>query len=207
MEATVRVVWYVKQAPGFGILMSAKPTNTLQGFCDADWGTCINSRRSITGYMIMFGNSFISWKSKKLPADPRSLTEAEYRSLASTVAEGIWLIGMLRELGIEMKLPVNLYCDCKAALKIASNPVFHERTNHIDIDCHFIRENIQSGLVHTLYLSSVEQAADILTKVLSKLQHDHLVSKLGMKNIFIPPSLKGGIEHMEESGWRAEISK
>uniref|UniRef100_A0A3Q7IIE1 Uncharacterized protein n=1 Tax=Solanum lycopersicum TaxID=4081 RepID=A0A3Q7IIE1_SOLLC len=67
--------------------MSAKPTNTLQGFCDADWGTCINSRRSITGYMIMFGNSFISWKSKKLPADPRSLTEAEYRSLASTVAE------------------------------------------------------------------------------------------------------------------------
>ena len=159
MEATLRVVRSVKQAPGFGILMSAKPTNTLQGFCDADWGSCINSRRSITGYMIMFGNSLISWKSKKQPTVSRSSTEAKYRSLASTVAEVIWLIGMLRELGIDMKLPVKLYCDNKAALQIASNPVFHERTKHIDIDCHFIREKIQSGLVQTLHLSSVEQAS------------------------------------------------
>uniref|UniRef100_A0A3Q7HXW2 Reverse transcriptase Ty1/copia-type domain-containing protein n=1 Tax=Solanum lycopersicum TaxID=4081 RepID=A0A3Q7HXW2_SOLLC len=65
MEAALRVVKYVKQAAGFGILMSAKPTNILQGFCDADWGSCIHSRRSITGYMIMFGNSLIFWKSKK----------------------------------------------------------------------------------------------------------------------------------------------
>ena len=107
---------------------------------------------------------------------------------------------MFRELGIEMKLPVKLYCDSKAALQIASNPVFHERTKHIDIDCHFIREKIQSGLVHTLNLSSIEQHADILTKGVRKLKHDHLVSKLGLKNIFIQPSLKGGIEHMEESG-------
>ena len=104
---------------------------------------------------------------------------------------------MFRELGIELKLPVKLYCDSKAALQIAANFVLHERIKHIDIDYHFIMKKIQSGLVHTLYLSSVEQAADILTKGLSKLQHDHLVSKLGMKNIFIPPSLKGGIEHME----------
>lgn len=80
----------------------------------------------------------------------RSSTAAEYRSLASIVAEVIWLIGMLRELGIEMKLPVKLYCDSKASLQIAANPVFHERTKHIDIDCHFIREKIQSRLVHTL---------------------------------------------------------
>uniref|UniRef100_A0A3Q7G6D1 Reverse transcriptase Ty1/copia-type domain-containing protein n=1 Tax=Solanum lycopersicum TaxID=4081 RepID=A0A3Q7G6D1_SOLLC len=107
MEAALRVVKYVKQAPGFGILMSAKPTNILQGFCDADWGSCINSRRSITGYMIMFGNSLISWKSKKQPTVSRSSAEAEYRSLASTVAEVIWLIGMFRELGVEIELPEN----------------------------------------------------------------------------------------------------
>ena len=98
----------------------------------------------------MFGNSLISWKSKKQPTVSRSSAEAEYRSLASTVAEVIWLIGMFRELGVEIELPVKLHSDSKAALQIAANPVFHERTKHIDIDCHFIREKIQSGLVHTL---------------------------------------------------------
>ena len=100
--------------------------------------------------MIMFGNSLISWKSKKQPTVSRSSAEAEYRSLASTVAEVIWLIGMFRELGVEIELPVNLHCDSKATLQIASNPVFHERTKHIDIDCHFIMVKIQSGLVHIL---------------------------------------------------------
>ena len=80
----------------------------------------------------------------------RSSKEAEYRSLESTLAKVIWLIGMFRDLGIEMKLTMKLYCDSKAALQIAANPVFHERTKHIDIDCHFIREKIQSRLVHTL---------------------------------------------------------
>lgn len=158
MDAALRLVRYLKTAPGLGILMSSTGGNNLQVFCDADWGSCINSRRSITGDLIKYGESLISWRSKKQVTVSRSSAEAEYST---------------------------------SALQIAANPVFHERTKHIDIDCHFIREKIKDGMLITAYLPSLEQPADMLTKALGKGHHTYLMSKLGMKNIFIAPSLKG----------------
>lgn len=108
-------------------------------------------------------------------------------SLATTVAELIWLLGMLKEVDIEFKTPVNIYTDSKAAIQIAANPVYHERTKHIEIDCHFIREKIQQGLIITNYITTKEQPADILTKGLNRIQHEHLNSKLGVLNIFTMP--------------------
>ena len=103
---------------------------------------------------------------------------------------------MFQELGVVTSLPVPVYSDSTSALQIAINPVFHERTKHIDIDCHFIREKIQDGLLITAYLPSSEQPADILTNALGKAPHTYLMSKLGMKNIFIAPSLKGGVKEL-----------
>ena len=123
----------------------------------------------------------------------RSSAEAEYRAMASTVSEVVWIVGLFDELGVKINLPVLLHSDSTSAIQIAANPVFHERTKHIDIDCHFIREKVSKGLVVLQYLCSFEQPADILTKGLSKHQHYHLISKLGMKNIFISSSLKGAI--------------
>ena len=111
--------------------------------------------------------------------------------MASTVAEIVWTAGLFQELGVDISLPVSIHSDSTSALQIAANPVFHERTKHIDIDCHFIREKIKNGMIITAYLSSSEQPADMLTKALGKGHHTYLMSKLGMKNIFIAPSLKG----------------
>lgn len=163
----------------------------MSAFCDADWASYPNTRKSVTGYLVKFGDSLIYWKFKKQSTISRSSAEAEYRSLASTVAQVIWLLGLFKELGVAAHTSIPLYCDSKSAIQIAANPVFHERTKHIDIDCHFIREKIKQGLVRTIYLSSAEQQADILTNGLGKVQHDYMISKLGMKNIFIPPSLRG----------------
>jgi len=114
--------------------------------------------------------------------------------MANAVAEVVWLVGLYKELKVELELPVKLFCDSKAALQIAANPIYHERTKHIEIDCHFIREKIQEGLIQTDHVPSKMQLADILTKSLGRTQHDFLLSKLGVYNLFAPYSLRGSIE-------------
>nr|XP_016440114.1 PREDICTED: uncharacterized mitochondrial protein AtMg00810-like [Nicotiana tabacum] len=190
VDAAIKVIEYIKQSPDLGIIMSADVSSQLTAYCAADWASCPNTRRSITGYLIKFGSSLISWKSKKQTTISRSSAEAEYRSLASTVVEILWVTGLIKELGVHIRKPISLLCDSKSAIQIAANPVFHERIKHIDINCHFIREKVQLGLVHLLHIPSLEQHADILTKSLGATQHHYLLSKLGMKNIFIAPSLR-----------------
>nr|XP_009771568.1 PREDICTED: uncharacterized protein LOC104222088 [Nicotiana sylvestris] len=119
--------------------------------------SCPNSRTSVTGYLVKFGDSLISWKSKKQNTVARSSTESEYRSMALTVSELICLLGVLKKLGIVVSTPIQLFRDSKAAMQIAKNPVFHERTKHIKIDCHFIREKVQEGLIHPVYVPTENQ--------------------------------------------------
>ncbi|WMV41675.1 hypothetical protein MTR67_035060 [Solanum verrucosum] len=121
MEAAIRVVKYIKHAPGLGILMSAEKGAQLKVFCDADWGR-VNSR-SITGYLVQYGTSPISWKSKKQVTVSRSSAEVEYRAMASPTAGVVWLTGLLQELGVELATPVPLFTDSKSALQIVANPV------------------------------------------------------------------------------------
>ena len=90
------------------------------------------------------------------------------------------------EVGIETPVPTKLWCDNQAALHIASNPVFHEQTQHIEIDCHFVREKIQLGLISTGYVKTGEQFCDIFTKALSEDRVNYLCDKLGMINIYAP---------------------
>ena len=111
--------------------------------------------------------------------------------MENVVFEVVWSTTLLNELDGEVITPVIVHSDSKAALQIAANPIFHERTKHIEIDCHFIRQKIQEGLIKTVHVFSKDQLADVLTKGLSRQQHEYLVGKLGMLNIFIPASLRG----------------
>ncbi|GKD37347.1 ribonuclease H-like domain-containing protein [Tanacetum coccineum] len=116
------------------------------------------------GYYVFLNNSLVSWKIKKQNNLSKSSTEAEYRALASVTSEVIWILKILKDLKIENLLPVNLHCDSNSAIKIAANPVFHERTKHLEIDLHFVRENILKGVVKTIKVESANQIADIFTK-------------------------------------------
>ena len=185
---------YIKREPGLGILLSSKSSNKISVYCDADWASCPNTRRSVSGFIIKHGETLLSWKSKTQNVVSRSSAEAEYRSMTNAVSELVWIIALLKELGKEMEQPAMVYSDSKAALQIAANPVFHERTKHIEIDCHFIRQKIQEGVMKTEHVGSKEQLADILTKGLHRLQHECLVSKLGVLNVFTPTSLRGSNE-------------
>lgn len=125
-------------------------------------------------FFIKHGDSLISWKSKKQNTVSHSSAEFEYRSMATVVSELVWLVGLFKELGTEVEVPIDLYCDSKVALQIAANPVYHEMNKHIEIDRHFIREKIQQEMVRTLHIGSNEQLADILTKGLPRTEHEYL---------------------------------
>lgn len=138
----------------------------LNAFADADWAACKDTRRSVTGFCVFLGTSLISWKSKKQPVGSRSSTEAEYRSLALAMCELIWLQQLLKDLYVPMISTPKLFCDNKSAVHLATNHVFHERTKHIEIDCHTVRDQIKAGGLIALHVSSGNQLADILTKPL-----------------------------------------
>ncbi|KAL6323616.1 hypothetical protein AAG906_039210 [Vitis piasezkii] len=186
MEAALRVVRYLKNAPGQGLFFSSNSDFRLRAYCDSDWAGCPITRRSTTGYCVFLGPSLVSWRSKRQKTVSLSSAEAEYRAMTGACCELTWLRYLLRDLGVLHREPSLLYCDNKAALHIAANPVFHERTRHIEMDCHYIRDKIQDGSVATRFVNSAHQLADVLTKALGKEVFTPMIRKLGVQDIHSP---------------------
>ena len=133
----------------------------------------------------------MSWKSKKQPTVSCSSTEAEYRALASAARELQWMCFLLHDLQQHpSRLPV-LYCDLQSDIQSSSNPVFHERTKHLDIDCHLVCEKIQAGVMRLLPVCSHDQAADVFTKALSPRPFTDCLGKLGLVDIHQPQACEG----------------
>ena len=135
---------------------------------------------------MFIGGNLISWKSKKQDVVTKSSTEAEYRAIALATRELIWLKHLLQELRFRKGEQMKLICDNQAALHISSNPIFHEMTKHIEVDCHFIREKIALGYMTTIFVNSNDQLADIFTKSLRGPRTKYICDKLGVFDLYAP---------------------
>ena len=133
---------------------------------------------------MFLGDALISWRSKKQDIVSRCSAKAKYRSMATTTCEVTWLLYLLRDLHVPHQILVLLYCDNQAALHISTNPVFYERSKHIEVDCHIVRNKILDGTIKTFYVSSRTQLADIFTKAHGVESFLRLLAKLGVINIF-----------------------
>ncbi|KAL2228363.1 UNVERIFIED_CONTAM: Retrovirus-related Pol polyprotein from transposon RE1, partial [Sesamum indicum] len=166
-EAALHLIKYLKGTLHRALHFNSNNSFTLEAYCDADWATCKGTRKSLTGYCIFLGGSLISWKTKKQTTVSRSTAEAEYRSMGSTTCELIWIHSLLKDLKVDVQTPIPFYCDNQAVLYITANLVFHERTKHIEIDCHLVRDMYKEGFITPKHIASKEQPANLFTKILT----------------------------------------
>ena len=131
-----------------------------------------------------YGNHLISWKSKKQTVVSRSSAEAEYRAMAQGTCEILWLRSICNELGFMETDLSQLFCDNKSAIMLASDSVLHERSKHIEVDIHFIREKVRSGIIIPSFVPSSEQTADVFTKPVGPSLLQSSIVKLGLIDIF-----------------------
>ncbi|XP_058223052.1 uncharacterized mitochondrial protein AtMg00810-like [Rhododendron vialii] len=167
----------------------------LQAFSDSDWAGDCEDRKSTSGYCVFLGDNLISWSAKKQTTVSRSSTKAEYCSLAHTAAELSWLQMLLHELHISVpSIPV-LWYDNTSALALAINPVFHARSKHIEVDCHYVRDRVAAKALALHYVPTSDQLADVFTKALSIAHFQFLKGKLLV--ISSPIRLRGNDKSIE----------
>ncbi|XP_071681644.1 uncharacterized protein [Lolium perenne] len=165
-SAVKRILRYISSTISHGIHLRRSSSSLLSAFSDADWAGDSDDRRSTGGHAIFYGPNLIAWSARKQATVSRSSTESEYKALANATAELIWVQSLLQELGVPQARPPILWCDSIGATYLSSNPVFHARTKHIEVDHHFVRERVAQKLLHIKFISSKDQLADIFTKPL-----------------------------------------
>ncbi|KAL5540945.1 hypothetical protein UlMin_044921 [Ulmus minor] len=179
-KTTKRILRYIKGTIDFGLLYSFSNDYKLVGYSDSDCGGDIDDRKSTSGFVFFMGDTAFTWMSKKKPIVTLSSCEAEYVAATSCVCHAVWLRNLLKELSMTQEDPTQICVDNKSAIALAKNPVFHDRSKHIDIRYHYIRECIARKDVQVEYVKSQDQIADIFTKPLKFEDFARLRNLLGL---------------------------
>ncbi|XP_048497907.1 uncharacterized mitochondrial protein AtMg00810-like [Beta vulgaris subsp. vulgaris] len=189
MHALKRIVRYLQGTLDHGLHLYPSSTTTLTSYTDADWGGCLDTRRSTLGYCVFLGDNLVSWSAKRQPTLSRSSVEAEYRGVANVVSESCWLHNFLLELHCPIPKATLVYCDNVSAIYLSGNAANHQRTKHIKLDIHFVWEKVARGQVRVLHVPFGHQLADIFTKGLPLVLFKDFLDNLSVRRS--PDSIAG----------------
>jgi hypothetical protein len=164
LTALKRLLCYLRGTVDYGLLLHRSSSAELVVYTNADWAGCPDTRHSTSGYAVFLGSNLVSWSSKRQLVVSRSSAEAEYRAVANGVAEASWLRQLLAELHTSPSRSSLIYCDNVSAVYLSTNPIQHQRTKHVEIDLHFVRDRVAMGEVRVLHVPTTSQFADIFTK-------------------------------------------
>jgi hypothetical protein len=164
LTALKRILCYLHGSLDYDLLLRPSPTSELVVYTDADWAGCPDTRRSTFGYAVFLGANLVSWAAKRQPVVSHSSAEAEYCAVANSVVEASWLRQLLHELHSPFQRTTLVYCDNVSAVYLSTNLVQHQRTKHVEIDLHFVRERVVAGDVRVFSVPTTLQFADIFTK-------------------------------------------
>jgi hypothetical protein len=190
-QAIKRILRYLQHTVSHGLLLHRSSSNDLQAYSDADWAGCPDDRHSTGAYCVFLGSNLVSWSSRKQPTVSRSSTEAEYKAVANTTAELLWIQALLHKLGVRISSPPSLWCDNIGATYMSVNPVFHSRTKHVEIDFHFVRDRVADKSLVVQFVPSSDQLANVLKKPLVSAKFQQLCFKLNVRSS--PLILREGI--------------
>jgi len=181
LAALKRILCYIRGTLHLGLLLRPSSQSELTVYSDADWAGCPDTRKSTSGYAVFLGDNLVSWSSKRQNTISRSSAEAEYRAVANGVAEATWLRQLLIELHAPPRRASLVYYDNISAVYMSSNPIQHQRTKHIEIDLHFVRERVAVGDVRVMHVPTSSQYADIFTKGLPSSVFSEFRSSLNVR--------------------------
>ena len=172
-EDAIRIIRYLQGTKEKKLKFSRNGSLELVGFSDSDWGGNLVDRHSTSGYIFTLGGAAIAWASRKQQSVALSATEAEYIASSAAAQEAIYLQNLLNEIGIVQKKPTIIFQDNKGSIAMARNFMTTQRSKHIEIRYHFIRECIEKEMINVEYLSTQDQLADIFTKAIGRNVLDH----------------------------------
>ena len=176
-----RILRYLKGTTEMGIFYKKGGGSTdVVAYSDSDFAGDLDDQRSTSGYVFFFGSGAVSWASKKQPIVALSTTEAEYIAAAFCACQCVWIKRVLEKLDPKEQKSTLILCDNNSTIQLSKNPFFHEKSKHIDIRFHFLRDLVKDGGVKLSYCKSEVQIADIMTKPLKLDQFERLRCMLGM---------------------------
>ncbi|GJU85125.1 putative ribonuclease H-like domain-containing protein [Tanacetum coccineum] len=202
LEAVKRVFRYLQGTINMGLWYPKDTAMALTAYADADHAGCQDTRRSTSGSAQFLGDKLVSWSSKKQTSMSISSTEAEYIMMSGCCAQILWMRSQLSDYGFAYNR-IPMYCDNKSAIALCCNNVQHSRSKHIDIRHHFIREQVEKGVVELYFVRTEYQLADIFTKALPRERFEFILPRLGMK-CMKPETLKSLQDNQDEYNGYAE---